>query len=289
MLSILIPVYNFDIRPLLTELSKQASVLEVPCEIRCLDDGSHESHRALNRSVANLEEVWYDELSLNVGRSRVRNLLAEKAKFQYLLFLDCDGMPSREDFLQVYTDTLPTHQVVIGGRKYQVQAPDQPYMLHWLVGCKREASAKAGFQSNNFLINKSLFLSIRFDETLHDYGHEDTLFGYELKQRKVASQHIDNAVIHECLEPAIQYLQKQEQSLANLLYLRDHRPGLDTRLTRTLDRLRQWRLIGLFEMMYQTQKKRLKKRLLSDRPSLFWLDLYKLGYYHELQSRTDQK
>ena len=40
MLSILIPIYNFDVQELVQKLHQQASLLAIAFEIVCVDDGS---------------------------------------------------------------------------------------------------------------------------------------------------------------------------------------------------------------------------------------------------------
>ncbi|MBK9012976.1 MAG: hypothetical protein IPM82_02230 [Saprospiraceae bacterium] len=65
--------------------------------------------------------------------------------------------------------------------------------------------------TNNFLIPRQLFLEIQFDETLRQYGHEDTLFGMELARRQVPIVHIDNPLEHIGLEPVDVFLRKTEQ------------------------------------------------------------------------------
>ena len=47
--------------------------------------------RIENRIIQNLENVIYRELPQNLGRSKIRNVLGKAAKFDYLLFLDCDS------------------------------------------------------------------------------------------------------------------------------------------------------------------------------------------------------
>ena len=48
----------------------------------------------------------------------------------------------------------------------------------------------------NLLAPKDIFQKIAFNEKLNGYGHEDTLFGVELKKEGVTMAHIDNPIIH---------------------------------------------------------------------------------------------
>ena len=83
MLSILLPIYNFDVRPLVQELWEQGRSLSVPFEIVALDDGSAPEFRALHQHLGEKEEISYQELPENLGRSAIRNELARRAKFEF--------------------------------------------------------------------------------------------------------------------------------------------------------------------------------------------------------------
>ena len=100
MLSILIPVYNYDCSELVAALDKQAVRLNINYEILVADDASEESFRQRNRVINERPNCRYIELSENVGRSRIRNILASEAQYGYLLFMDCDGVVVRDDFLK---------------------------------------------------------------------------------------------------------------------------------------------------------------------------------------------
>ncbi len=57
MLSILIPVYNFDVRKLVHQLHEQGLLLEIPFEIICVDDASFIEFTEINASIKNLEHL----------------------------------------------------------------------------------------------------------------------------------------------------------------------------------------------------------------------------------------
>ena len=87
MLSILIPVYNFSVVELVTKLHQQALALEkVNFEVIILDDGSTDDFKQTNRAIKHLPHVQYAELTENVGRSAIRNLLAQRARGRLLTF-----------------------------------------------------------------------------------------------------------------------------------------------------------------------------------------------------------
>ena len=104
MISVCIPVYNYDIRPLAVQLSEEAGKAAFEPEIIFLDDGSDIHYRTLNSQVSAIPKVRYLELEVNRGRSAVRNILGREANHPWLLFLDCDsGLPSG-GFLRRYLD-----------------------------------------------------------------------------------------------------------------------------------------------------------------------------------------
>ena len=173
MLSILIPVYNFDIRPLVNTLQAQCTQAAIPFEILCYDDVSDESYRKNNRSLGQLPGVEYREMAENKGRSKIRNLLGEAARFDYLLFMDCDSQVVRNDYIKKYLQHLAADTVLCGGRVYSQRPPKTlDHYFHWYYGIRREqrqASERAqnpynAFLTHHFVIAKSVFLSIRFEE-----------------------------------------------------------------------------------------------------------------------------
>ena len=279
MISILIPVYDVDVRDLVQELHDQGNSLEVPFEIICIDDASKPAIQQCNGSIGKLEHCNYTTQKINIGRAKIRNLLAEQAQFPYLLFLDCDAKIIRTDFLRKYQKKVTTTSVLVGGRVYPDDPGDEKKRLHWKVGRYREQRNHSAFQSNNFMIAKTIFRSLPFDESLRTYGHEDTLFGHQLINHGITIQHLDNPVLHVGLEEADEFLKKQEQAIENLIALKRRYPDLETKLTLTVAKARQWRIAGLLYLPLKIGQKRFLKFLARRARSLLWLDLYKIGYY----------
>ena len=89
MISILIPSYNFDVTNLIETIHKQIELTTNKFEIICAEDGSTQTFS--NEKIKNLKNVTYIHLKKNIGRSKIRNLLANTAKFKWLLFIDCDS------------------------------------------------------------------------------------------------------------------------------------------------------------------------------------------------------
>ena len=90
MISILIPIYNFAVKELVSKLSRQAQDLNIDFEILCIDDNSKSKYINLNKDLEKINGVIYKINKKNIGRSAIRNLLTKQSKYDYLLFLDCD-------------------------------------------------------------------------------------------------------------------------------------------------------------------------------------------------------
>jgi glycosyltransferase involved in cell wall biosynthesis len=292
MLSVLIPVYNFDVRNLVRSLCKQAAKLNIPFEVIVIDDASTDEFKILNRQVACADEVKYLEEKRNLGRSKIRNKLADLARYENLLYLDCDSKVEHNDFLKRYIAYLDNGSVVYGGRKYTRNDPeDGRYRLHWLHGIRREqipveirsSEPNKSFMTNNFIIPKSTFNKVRFNETIKGYGHEDTLFGYELMKCNITIIHIDNPVVHLGLESNEEFLRKTREGIKNLKRIMSIN-GNEKKLVKDITLLSYYKKIkslgldSVLRYIYTKNEHRLRKNLLSSKPNLFLFDLYKLGF-----------
>lgn len=280
MLSILIPVYNFIVLDLVADLHRQCQKAGCVFEIICLDDGSQNTIKEKNANLLSISNVKYIELNQNIGRAAIRNRLSEIAEYPYLLFLDVDSKVVRKDYIQTYLKLLDPSVLLYGGRSYDDQPPeDQQFLLHWTFGSAREMSSPKdrnqapyeSFMTNNFLIHRDIFQSIRFNESISDYGHEDTLFGLELQKKSIPIVHLDNPLEHIGLESCDIFLNKQQLAIQNL-----QRLGLSTRLSQNGNQLRSWKMAGLFVFLFRLIEPLVLKQLHSTNPSLFLLDLWKL-------------
>lgn len=274
---------NALLRALLEQLAAQPAL---DWEIRIYDDASPEALGcSLHSDLAAEAGVVYKLLPENLGRAKIRNLLAQEAAYENLLFLDADGdIPV--GFIDAYRPYLEQDVVVVGGRCYDERAVAPDQMLHWLYGSARESSkAKKrkkkpyeGFQTNNFLAPRALLLAHPFEEHARGYGHEDTLWGWQLQALEQPIVHINNAVAHRGLESAATFLKKQEAAVANLRRLQAIQPDLSTRLSRKAARLERLRPVLYPSLSYLSSH--LKRELSSQPPgSLYYLDMLKLYWY----------
>lgn len=293
-LSILIPVYNYDVGGLVRALSEQCSRKAINFEIRLYDDASDAEWKKVNRKYQSLPGVAYKELEQNLGRSRIRNLLAREATYEELLFLDCDcKIPSR-DFIEIYL-LNNTSDVVIGGTIYAPDKPkDKKYTLHWKAGkFREERSANERVDHpyhsvtlNNIMILRETFLHVMLDESIVSYGHEDTKFGQQLEEKRIPIRHIDNPVIHKGLNTNEEYLEKTKEAQDNLYRLYSKQGyGAETGVVKAYKRLERFGLKRGFVWFYRLIQPFAERNLRSGIPSLFFFDLFKL--YHFIKEEWD--
>ncbi len=292
MISICIPIYNYSIKTLITDLSEQAINSSIDYEIIAIDDAStNETTIKENRSI-NQPCFTYIELKKNIGRSKIRNLLAEKAKFHYLIFMDCDSALPDSKYINRYIDICKKNIICSGGRAYQEQRPIDNTYLRWKYGLARECAnadkrskyPNQAFHTNNFLIDKEIFNTVKFNEDLIGYGHEDTLFGLDLAQHHLTIQHINNPLIHIGLEDAKTFLNKTEEALRNIVKIEDfiqnnyNNPVHFSTLFKAKKQIAKYHLQSIATVLFKLSKNAMKKNLLGNNPYLLIFDLYKLGY-----------
>lgn len=297
MLSILIPTHNYNITRLVEEVHRQITSLNIVFEIRCYDDGStNQSIIHSNKSINKLKHTSYHILNKNIGRSAVRNLLAKDANFDWLLFLDADVIPKNANFISKYVQSIRGNtEVIYGGILYTEIKPDTTNLLRWVYGNKREALSLEKRNKNpyitfltlNFLINKTVFLEVSFNENIPNLRHEDTLFSYNLKLKNISVEHIENPTYHLGLEDNNQFFKKSMESV-DALYVLLKTGLIDedyTKITRIFFKLKRFGLHYVFAIIYKLFKGYFKKNLLSKKPFLFIFDLCRLSYLCSLYTQ----
>jgi hypothetical protein len=186
-------------------------------------------------------------------------------------------------------------KIVNGGLLYREEKPEKEQLLRWIYGRKREALAAElrqkepyrSFLTLNFLIHKSIFKEVSFDETIPNFRHEDTLFSYTLMQKKISIMHINNPIYHLGLDDFDYAIQKEKESLTALKYLIDN-ALLSTnylRISKLFASLKQFKLVVAFSFFYKISQFLILKNLSSTAPSLFIFDLYRLGYLCNIENK----
>jgi len=303
MLSVNIPVYNIDARPLVLQLTEQAKKLDCAVKISVYDDGSDEQFKKINRELCRVSLVIYKEMSENLGRAAIRNKMGHDSGYKYLLFIDADSTIISEKYLENYLEKIQNADVLCGGTSYQSDPPEsQDKLLRWLYGTKREAisatkrNEKKGFiiTSNNFLIKKELFKKVHFRENIGRYGHEDTLLGYDLFRHGVLPLHIQNPVEHTGLEDARAFLTKTKTALENLHFITHEILNEAPEFIQQVHFLSRYKRITklisafIFRFFYSAFYGAMEKNLTGKKPRLFWFDLYKLCFYSTIKNRESQ-
>ena len=130
------------------------------------------------------------------------------------------------------------------------------------VLCVHRTDCEDENEIDNVLIEKTIFDKIRFNEELKQYGHEDTLFGYQLKKAGIDILHIDNGLVHGGVEANRDFLNKTKLGIENLSKLYDNvtdkKAFSETvRMLRLYNKLRHFRitriLAGIF-IRYRDKK-----------------------------------
>jgi len=281
MLSILVPIYNYDVQSLARQLLSLCDRGNISCEILFVDDCSTNiSIQEKNKNLLNSIKINYIEMKENMGRSKIRNFLANKAKGDILLFLDCDSGIIRKDFIEKYLHFADKYDVLLGGTTYcDKRKIDFPHLLHWKFGKEREENQKH-FTTNNFLIKKEVFNSIKFDEQIKGYGHEDTLWGMELSENNFSIHFIDNPVEHLGLKTTEKFISdvlSASRNLALLYQQPKYKHYLrNITLIKAYKKLRLLHLQKIYCNVFELISKYIDKNLHSNRPKLRYLDMIKL-------------
>ena len=283
MISILIPVFNFNVVSLVNELNRQLDQSNTPGEILVFDDFSSPPYHQLNSHITRFKNVVYKELDKNYGRSAIRKILASHAKYEWLLFLDSDSCILNNDFIERYISAFSQKfDVYVGGRIYPAEPRECNKKLHWKYGVKRESlkGHRTAFHSNNFCIKKEVFHQIDSTGFLKQYGHEDTWIGIELERLGKCIEYIDNSVEHIQVENTESFFKKTEQALQNLLFLSKavdkETLARHVSLFKVYIFIKRTRLQFAVNLVWTILKARIFKNLNSCNPSLVFFDFYRL-------------
>jgi hypothetical protein len=290
MLSILIPIYNYNAYPLVQELQKQCMECEIDFEILCQDDSSNKFLQE-NHEINTIKKAHFSRNDCNLGRGKNINLISQKAHFDYLLILDCDTFPKDSLFIKKYVEKIKKDKpaVVFGGIVYQENQPTEEQLLRWVYGNKREANPveqrnqdpNKNALTSNLLIRKDIFTRYPFDDAITKYGYEDLCFLSVLESNGITVSHMENPTYHLNLETSLQFLNKTKIALENLANLVDSKKITEqnSRLFSTYKTLRKFRLTTFFRLLFRKTESKIRTNLLSKKPSLFLFDLFKLGYF----------
>lgn len=289
MISVLIPTYNYNVYPLVLELHRQLTEPNIIFEIICVDDGSSSELNNENEKINLLNNCKFIASEINVGLSNNRNTLVGFSKYKYILFIDGDSIINDDEFVENYLEALKKDtDVIYGGRNHpNVVTPDRK--LRWKYGKFREDKTAKKRQLNkykctlfnNTLIKRSVFNKIGFEKSIHQYGHEDTIFSYNLYSIQATILHINNPVIHGDVDLNTVYFYKMHKSLENLntIYCKKLIDPNFVTLLKYYNKLKIFRLNYLFKKVHYLLYPFFKHNLCSNSPYLFVFDLFRLSYF----------
>ncbi|MBO5677700.1 MAG: glycosyltransferase family 2 protein [Bacteroidaceae bacterium] len=294
MLSLLIPTYNFDCLLLIQELHEQCEALravdgEFDYEIVVADDCSPRKDlvHALQETTELLgERVRLMALPKNVGRAAVRNRLLSEARGAWVVLMDSDARVVHDDFVKKYWEVRNRMEVVAGGilhpstieRGYELRIVyersfEKERRVEW-----RQKHPYAHFSVFNLMARKDVITKFCFDLRCEEYGYEDFFLGVALEAAGVPVSHIDNPLLHTGIDTSEVFLGKAETAVRTLSRLPQelrNKTGLEAHASR----LRRLRLDGLFTTAFSGVQSAVRGQLLSKRPSVLLLQLYKLFVY----------
>lgn len=287
MVSILIPVFNFDCTELVNELSKSCVLAKINYEILIGNDGStDESIISKLNDLNSRKECKVITESQNIGRAFVLNHLAQLSAYPYLIIIDSDALVPHDDFIEQYLLVAVEHDVVCGGIITQPADKTADNTLRYRYetaaaksrGLKyRKAHPYEKLSTFNLLIRRSVFDVIRFDQKCYQYGYEDTVLGLNLMKKGIEIVHIDNPLIHTGIDSNSSFLHKTHMALHVLRGL-DHFYQEQIRISHTAHKLRRHNMLWCIRLWHKLFG-RLEYYLLMRYPRLFVFNLYKLGYF----------
>lgn len=294
MLSVCIPVHNKNITQLLSELSRQFESISDLVELLVFDDGSScPVHDGLHL-FPGVKFIYSKE---NVGRSAARNQLIKEAKGPYVLFLDAGSEILNPRFLEDWISVLNKGEsmVYFGGSDYPTTPPEKSFQLRWRVGVARESKSwdfrkryQTTFKTNNSVLHQQVFDRLKFDESLRTYGHEDTLFGFELSQIGMEVRQVNIPVMNQIKDSNEAFLKKTKSAVDNLILAQQRSSSPErfkhyVKLLNTYEKIKALRLESLLTLLEKTIKVRIEKRLKRGDSFLMQqrFDLYKLLLLHE--------
>ena len=235
-LSVLIPFYGDDPRPLLQSLITQS---EPGIEFILFDDGAPDA--PLSRAVAETVKsataaVTLIASAVNQGRSRARNALAEAARGDWLLFLDAD-MEIAPGFLGRWRALLgQTDQDALFGGYVPCKPRSDSERVHAALAHASDAVDAASRKdqgafavcSSNLAVRAPLFQQCPFDEGYTGWGWEDVDWALSASSLGRLG-HVDNPASHGGLQDVRELLTKFDRAGANFARLLDRHPSYEDR------------------------------------------------------------
>lgn len=232
-LSVVIPTFRYDCSELVARLGR----LSRETEIIVHDDGSCDEAltASLVRTARGLDiPVRIVAARRNRGRAGARNAAVRHARADWVLLLDSDMMPDRDDFLGAYLDAARRADgpcLIAGGYSLD-QTPVRPgqALARWqalssecLPASMRNRSAGRYVFSSNMLVHRAVLQACPFDEGFSGWGWEDTEWGLRVAAL-FPVVHIDNTASHLGVDTDDDLMAKYARSGGNFAKLVERHP-----------------------------------------------------------------
>jgi Glycosyl transferase family 2. len=175
---------------LIDELSDACKCFDFETDIIAFEDGSTIVYDE-NRTSVEKSNGKYIVSSENLGRSKSRNILAQNARYEYLVFIDCDSkVLDGKEYISTYIDFINRFKeigfnkgfVLCGGR-YYMESNDicSDYHLHKHIGYIREPNTYLLNDKANITIDKRKSDKGYYVITDPDYLDADKINHYSMK------------------------------------------------------------------------------------------------------------
>lgn len=281
-LSICIASFGDDIGALLHALDSGRRALSKDWTVEIIAGDQHPEPAADAKQWETQYGLRYLHHPNGLGRSNNRNTIAKASSGNFLLFLDADALPVHPDrFLIAYCTALNGVEVVVGGTAYQLSRSSLRHTIgqrkEAIPASKRAGNPYANFSAFNFAISRATFLQHPFDESLKQYGHEDTLFGQELRYACKTITHIENPAYHLDRDSDAEFLDKTDLAVDNLVALiQAGKIDEEIRLFAVYRKLQRTGIIHLVRLLSTLFAANIRALLIGGVRSVMLFDFYKL-------------